>query len=209
VWAVERSRDAIFAALRRREVYATSGTRIKVRLFGGWDGIADGLCEDPDRVELGYRKGVPMGGTLPARGGAAAPRLAVWAEHDPGSATRPGVTLQRVQIVKGWLDGAGAAHAKVYDVAGDPTRGKVAADCKPEGEGFKSLCTVWQDPDFDPARRAFYYARVLEVPTCRWSTWECLAIDEAQRPEGCSDPNVERTIQERAWTSAIWYEPRR
>jgi len=208
VWAVERSRDAIFEAMRRREVYATSGTRIRVRFFGGWGGIADGLCNDPDLVETGYRSGVPMGGVLPGRGGASAPRFVVQAEHDPGTTTRPGVPLQRAQIVKGWIDDAGVARYKIYDVAGDAQQGSVdGKTCKPDGKGFQSLCEVWQDPDFDPRLRAFYYARVLEAPTCRWSTWECLAIDPAQQPAGCSDPAVEKTIQERAWTSAIWYEP--
>ena len=202
VWAVERSRDAIFEAMQRREVYATSGTRIRVRLFGGW-GFADGLCSDPELVDAGYRGGAPMGGVLPGRpGGAAGPRFVVQAEQDPDSAP-----LQRVQIVKGWIDAGGQARYEVFDVAGDARPGSVEVEtCAPDGKGAKSLCAVWTDPQFDPARRAFYYARVLEAPTCRWSRWECIALAEP-RPAGCSDPTVQQVIHERAWTSPVWYEP--
>jgi hypothetical protein len=209
VWAVERSRDAIWEAMQRRETYATSGTRIAVRFFGGWD-LPDGMCDAPhaELAETGYRRGVPMGGVLPGRSGDGGPRFVVWAEHDPGSAGQPGVKLQQIQIVKGWIDGAGTARHRVVVVAGDPQQGSAdPKSCQTDGAGAKSLCASWQDADFNPGHRAFYYARVLEVPTCRWSTWECIAIEEAQRPEGCSNPDVQQVIQERAWTSAIWYEP--
>ena len=208
VWAVERSRDAIFEAMRRREVYATSGTRIRVRLFGGWQLPTD-LCEQGDLARVGYTRGVAMGGVLEARpGGAGAPLFVLQAEHDPGTTTRPGALLQQAQIVKGWIDASGKTRLKVFSVAGDPQNG-AAADprtCKVSGKGASTLCTVWQDPGFDPGQRAFYYARVIENPTCRWSTWECLAFPEGKRPKGCADVHIQKVIQERAWTSAIWYD---
>jgi len=207
VWSVERSRDAIFEALRRREVYATSGTRIQVRLFGGW-GYPDGLCDDPDLAREGFEGGVPMGGVLPGQRGSGGPTFVVQALQDPGTTAAPGTPLRQVQMIKGWIDGAGAAHEQVFDVAGDATIGSVdPTTCKTDGKGHHSLCAVWRDPQFDPGQRAFYYARVLEAPTCRWSQWECIAIEPGQRPDGCSNPSVQTTIQERAWTSAVWYEP--
>jgi hypothetical protein len=209
VWAVERSRDAIFEAFRRREVYSTSGTRIAVRLFGGW-GLAEDTCEREDLVEQGYLRGVPMGGVLRREEiGADAPMFVVEARHDPGTADRPGAPLQQVQIVKGWIDEQGQARERVYFVAGDQ-QGRATVDpktCKTGGPGYQTLCGVWRDPSFNPEERAFYYARVLENPTCRWSTWECIALPEGNRPDGCTDPRIQPVIQERAWTSAIWYEP--
>jgi len=211
VWAEERSRDRIFDAFRRREVFGTSGPRIPVRLFGGWS-FSEGLCEAPDWVATGYADGVPMGQTLPDRPGAdPAPTFVVWAEADPGTEAHPGTPLQRIQIVKGWLGAGGEVYERVYEVAGDP-ESDAAVDpstCEPTGSGFDSLCAVWQDPDFDPAQRAFYYARVLQNPTCRWSTWDCLRLPAAERPPSCDDPPapVKRTLQERAWSSPIWYAP--
>jgi hypothetical protein len=207
VWAQERSRDAIFEALRRREVYSTSGPRIEVRLFGGWR-YGDGLCDAGDRIEQGYRKGVPMGGVLQRRPNDGAPRFLVEAKADRGTAARPGAPLQQVQIVKGWLDADRRPQERVFVVAGDPTSGTVdVATCQTGGVGADRLCAVWSDPDFDPTLHAFYYARVLENPSCRWSTWECAALPEGNRPPGCSDPRVQKAIQERAITSAIWYAP--
>ena len=207
VWAVERSRDAIFEALRRREVYATSGTRIRVRFFGGWE-LPDDLCQSADLARVGYTRGVAMGGVLGARpGGASSPWFVLQAEHDAGTTARPGVLLQQAHIVKGWIDAKGKTHLKVFTVAGYPQNG-AAADaktCKNTGKGARTLCAVWQDPSFDPGQRAFYYARVVENPTCRWSSWDCLALPEAKRPKGCADKDVQKVIQERAWTSAIWY----
>ncbi|MCP3984212.1 MAG: DUF3604 domain-containing protein [bacterium] len=204
VWAEENSRGAIFAALERREAFATSGTRIAPRFFGGWNLPAD-LCERPDLVETGYRDGVPMGSDLlPAPAGADTPRFAVNALRDP-----EGVPLQRLQIVKAWLGADGLFHQSVQDVAGDAANGASVdlGTCQPTGPGADSLCAVWEDPDFDSAMAAVYYARVIENPSCRWSTWHCLAIPEAERPDGCSDPRVPKTIQERAYTSPIWFEP--
>lgn len=217
LYAEENSRDALFEAMRRREVYGTSGPRIGVRLFGGF-GLPADLCGDPELVAKGYRLGVPMGGDLRAPDAAppGAPRFLVRAERDGGTAAQPGTPLQRVQMVKGWIEN-GTAHEKVYDVAGDAQNGAGVdpASCATSGSGADTLCTVWQDPDFDPARRAFYYARVLENPTCRWSTRVCnkagVRCDDPrtvkQGFEGCCDARYPRVVQERAWTSPIWYAP--
>ena len=205
VWAEENSRASIFEALRRREAYGTSGPRIAVRMFGGF-GIDADRCADPEQVRKGYAGGVPMGGTLGP--GAGSPRFFVSALADPGIAGEPGVPLAGIQIVKGWLDAEGRAHVEVFDVAGDPRSGRIDLDtCRGSGDGAPSLCTVWTDPAFDPAAPSFWYARVLEQPSCRWSWWECLSIPESERPPSCSDPNVDKLIQERAWTSPIWYAP--
>jgi hypothetical protein len=217
LWAEENSRDALFTAMQRREAYGTTGTRPVVRFFGGWS-YGAALCSDPQLVEKGYRDGVPMGGDLAARPrGAKAPSFVVSALKDAGTAERPGTPLQRVQIVKGWLDERGATHERVVDVAGGPNDAGVdLTTCEPQGEGHARLCSVWSDPDFDPARPAFYYARVLENPTCRWSQRLCSAarVDCAQPEtvgpgyEGCCEPSHRRTVQERAWSSPIWVEPR-
>jgi len=216
LWAEENSRDALFAAMQRREAYGTSGPRIPVRFFGGWEYPAD-LCGEPDFAPRGYRGGVPMGGELPARpAGARAPRFAVAALRDPGGAGAPSTPLQRIQIVKGWLE-AGAPREQVYEVAGDARNGADVdlATCTPRGRGFDELCSVWTDPDFDPDALAFYYARVVENPSCRWNTWVCnrQGVD-CSKPRSvprelraCCDAAVPRTIQERAWTSPIWYTP--
>lgn len=205
VWAEENSRGAIFDALRRREVYGTSGPRMAVRAFGGY-GLTPDLCTDPAMVEKAYAAAVPMGGVLGA--GSGAPTFLVSALQDAGSVLRPGTPLQRIQIVKLWLDG-GVRHEQVFEVAGDPDNGATVDDgtCVESGPGSTSLCGVWTDPAFDPAQHAAYYARVLENPSCRWSTYQCNALAPADRPPSCGDPTVARTVQERAWTSPIWYEP--
>jgi hypothetical protein len=217
-WAEENSRDAIFTAMRRREAYGTSGPRIVVRFFGGWS-FAPDLCGDKDFVTRGYRDGVPMGGDLPARPPAAAvPTFAVWALRDPGTAGAPGAPLQRVQVVKLWLAN-GTVQERVYDVAGDRNNG-AAVDlrtCARQGPGFDDLCAVWRDPAFDRSAPALYYARVIENPSCRWSTYVCNAHGvDCSRPRSvprelavCCDQDYPRTIQERAWTSPIWYTPQR
>ncbi len=214
IWAEENSRDAVFEALRRREVYATSGTRPIVRFFGGrLRGVS---CDDPDFVEAGYRAGVPMGGEIGTVASGSGPRFAVLAQRDPGTPGSPGAPLQRIQIVKGWRTRGGALKEKVFDVAGDPDNGATVdpATCAPTGAGFDSLCTVWSDPEFNREERAFYYARVLENPVCRWSTYICNAAgvdcDGAVVPAGyeqCCNPDIEPIIQERAWTSPIFYRP--
>jgi len=168
VWAEENSRDALFDALRRRETYATSGTRPVVRFFGG--DLAGVTCDSPTLVRDAYATGTPMGGELGAVRGGRSPRFLVWAMKDQ-------TNLQRIQIVKGWVDADGQTHEQVFDVAGSAINGATIdpATCAPGGPRAAELCTVWRDPDFDRRRRAFYYARVLENPTCRWSTFVCKA----------------------------------
>ena len=208
VWAEENSREAIFDALRRREVYGTSGPRIAVRMFAGWDFPAD-LCERADLVEVADPRGVPMGGVLAARPeAAAAPQIVVAAQRDLGTPGQPGAGLARLQIVKGWLDAAGDGHIAVYDVASaDPPGSVDEATCEPQGAGADALCQLWTDPAYDPTLPTFYYARVLEDPTCRWSWRDCLGLAADQRPKICDDPSLPRTIEERAWTSPIWVDP--
>ena len=207
VWAEENSRDSIFDAMQRREVFGTSGPRIQPRFFGAWDYPAD-LCDAPDLLERADAGGVPMGSDLPDRTRDAAPTFAVFALADVGTPKVPGADLQRIQVVKGWVDDGGGLHQKVFDVAGGENGASVDPDtCEPRGEGARQLCAAWTDPDFDPSRRAVYYARVLENPTCRFSTWQCLELPEGERPSGCEHPIMDEFIQERAWTSPIWYTP--
>ncbi len=210
VFAEENSRDALFAGMRRRETYATSGPRMSVRFFGGWN-LRDDLCGGGELAREGYAAGVPMGGELSATGNETrALRFATVALKDP-----QGAPLQRVQIVKGWQVGD-EIREKVYDVAGTPGVGSVdIASCEISGEGHDSLCSVWTDPEFDPSARAYYYARILEVPSCRWSTFVCNAQgvrceDRSTIPSdgaGCCDERYPKEIQERAWTSPIWVRP--
>ena len=218
VWAEENSREAIFNAMRRKETYGTSGPHIVVRFFGGWS-LPAGMCSDPDFATVGYRRGVPMGGDLASPPASAAPTFFVSAIQDPGTHENPGTPLQRIQIVKGWLDEAGEHRAKVFELAGDPDNGAGVdpTTCEPQAGrgGFPELCATWTDPAFEPNRAAFYYARVIENPVCRWTTWQCMADGiDCERPEtvtegyeGCCEERVPKTIQERAWTSSIWYSP--
>jgi hypothetical protein len=215
VWAEENSRDALFDAMRRREVYGTSGPRMLVRFFGGWD-YPDDACYPTDLAATGYAGGVPMGGDLPARPAGGMPGFIVQATADGGDADRPGTPLERIQIVKVWL-GDGAAREQVFDVAGEAggAAGVDLATCRLGDGGQRELCTVWRDPAFDPAVPALYYARVLERPCCRWSTYTC--VREGVRCEAgapvpealayCCDDDTPKIIQERAWTSPIWYAP--
>jgi hypothetical protein len=220
LWAEENSRDSLFEAMRRREAYGTSGPRIQVRFFGG-RGYGDDLCAASDFAARGYAGGVPMGGDLPSPGplasassGAGAPVFAVSALADPGTLDRAGTKLQRIQIVKVWLDGDVAREA-VLDVAGDAKNGASVdlATCRPQGPGERRLCAVWRDPAFDPAAPSLWYARVVENPSCRWNAWACLranvdcAGDVPDGLEACCDARVPKTIQERAWTSPIFYTP--
>ena len=225
-WAEENSRDAIFSAFRRRETYATSGTRPVLRFFAGTlDGVA---CGKSDFVERAYVTGTPMGGEIGAVRGDKSPRFVVWAQKDPGTSAVPGVDLQRIQIVKGWVAKNGKTQERVYDVAGDAANGADVdpVTCEARGGGAAELCAVWEDPAFDPAERAFYYARVLENPSCRWSTRVCkqqgvdpFSPDCAAQAAAVSsaladcclaeanDPFLSPTIQERAWSSPVWYRP--
>jgi len=207
VWALENSRDAIFEAWKRREVYATSGPRISVRVFGGWD-FPDDVCASPQDIpQIGYELGVPMGGVL-SESESDAPLFLLWAEMDSGTEKYPGIPLQRIQIIKGWIDADGVTHELVYDVAGDANNGATVDEdsCVPQGTGAESLCVRWKDPSFDTGQSAFYYARVLQNPTCRWSTYQCAEFSDEERPLGCGTL-VPETVQERAYTSPIWYVP--
>jgi hypothetical protein len=210
VWAKENTRDAIYSALRRKEAYATSGTRIKLRFFGGW-GYAHDLLRAPDWVRTAYARGVPMGGDLPARPAAArAPHFVVWAVKDAA-----GANLDRVQIVKLWLDG-GRYREQVFDVVlsnarkVNPATGHAplvgnTVDLKTatyrNSIGATTLSAVWTDPTFAAGTPAVYYARALEIPTPRWST--ILAV-KSGLPVPTDSP---ATLQERAWSSPIWFRP--
>lgn len=209
VWAEENARDAIFDAMVRKEVFGTSGPRIRPRFFAGWS-LPEDLCALADPLAVAVDEGVPMGGDLPPRSAAATgpPRFAVWAHRDAGTPSAPGGLLQRIQVVKAWVDDDGVVHESVADAAGGPNDADVdPATCAPRGTGHDFLCGVWADPDFDPARRAVYYARVVENPSCRYSTWQCLGRPEGDRPSGCDADLMQPIQQERAWTSPVWYTP--
>ena len=210
VWARENTRGAIFDAMRRKEVYATTGTRIRVRVFAGWDFEPDDVPR-PDFVEQGYRRGIPMGGELSGAPRGDAPRFMIRALRDPD-----GANLDRIQVIKGWLDESGETHERIYDVAVSDGRG-IGADgrCRvPVGStvevksatyantiGDALLTAHWQDPDFDPKQPAFYYVRVLEIPTPRWTTYDA-AFFGIDLPD-----TVPATTQDRAYTSPVWYTP--
>jgi len=211
VWATENTREAIFDAMQRKEVYATTGPRMTVWFFGGWNfEAADAQARTPGQI--GYAKGVSMGGDLATAPDGKAPSFLVAALKDPFSGN-----LDRIQIIKGWLDAAGKTHEKVYDVAwGDADNRKPGADGKLPAVGNTvnvdkatwtntigdtELITVWKDPNFDPNQRAFYYARVIEIPTPRWTAYD------ARRFGVKMDPEVPMITQERAYTSPIWYTP--
>jgi hypothetical protein len=203
IWATENSRDALFDAMRRRETFGTSGPRIVPRFFGGWS-LPNNACQDPNLLELAYDKGVPMGGVL-EHTSEGAPTFVLQALADTAtSAARLHVT----QIIKGWIDSQGKAHTKVIDIARDGN-GPIPdlETCAPADDGAMSQCGVWTDSDFDPNLPSYYYMRVVENPTCRWSWHECLRLAPVDRPEACSDPEIPKTTREMAWTSPIWYVP--
>jgi hypothetical protein len=210
VWASANTREAIWDAMQRRETYATTGSRMLVRFFGGWD-FEQKDAHDRMPAGIGYTKGVPMGGDLKKVQTGRVPTFLVAALKDP-----IGANLDRIQIVKGWLDAKGEVHEKVYDVAWSGGR-------KPDGKtgklpsvgstvnaeeatwtntiGAPELISVWKDPAFDPAQRAFYYARVIEIPTPRWTA------HDAKRFGAKPLPGTRMTVTERAYTSPIWYTP--
>jgi hypothetical protein len=221
VWAEENTREGIFVALKRREAYATSGPRHKLRFFGGWvfEGLKlQGGIGNQEWLKFAYEQGVPMGSDLPAPQ-AMAPSFIVWALKDPGSGN-----LDRIQIIKGWTMN-GQTFEKIYDAAWsgnrkiDPRTGKlppvgstvnISTATYQNTIGATELKAVWTDPDFDPAVHAFYYARVLEIPTPRWSTIQArklgMALPAIAKTMGVECP-VPSTVQERAWSSPIWYLP--
>lgn len=247
VWAEENSRDSIFEGMRKKETYATSGTRPTLRFFAGWD-YEDSICEAPDRIAQAYANGVPMGGDLPAREASIAaeteaeandanpsPTFLVAASKDVYPENWTGTDIQRVQIIKGWVDADGQSHETVFDIAGNPDNGATVNhdSCEPEGAGLKDVCTVWRDPQYDAAQDAFYYVRLVENPTCRWSTLQCKAAGVNPFAENCQQQADEKNalrhaegvkgdvygkccikaedeafyspiIQERAWSSPIW-----
>lgn len=209
VWARENTREAIFDAMMRKDVYATTGTRMRVRVFAGYDFEETDLPRS-DFAAHGYANGVPMGADLPADAEGRAPRFLVWALRDPD-----GANLDRIQIVKGWLNADGTTAERIYDVAcGD--RGLAEGACSGEvgntvdvaeatwtnDIGRAIFAGFWEDPDFDRAQRAFYYVRVLEIPTPRWTVYDAKFFGVKLKAE---EP---RTIQERAYTSPIWYAPK-
>ena len=210
VWAAENTREAIFDAMERRETYATTGTRMLVRFFGGWDFEARD-AQDRMVARVGYTKGVSMGGDLQRGPAGKAPTFLAAALKDP-----IGANLDRIQIIKGWLDAKGELHEQVFDVAWsgdrkrDPKTGKVpsvgstvdvANATWTNSIGAPELIAVWKDPAFDPGQRAFYYARVIEIPTPRWTAYD------AKRFGIEPLPGTRMTITERAYTSPIWYTP--
>ncbi len=211
VWAVENSRDALFEAFLRRETYSSSGPRIAVRFFGGWN-YEEEICDEQDVAPAGYAGGVPMGGDLPPNAdGERAPVLVVWAQKDPGSDEHPGADLQQIQIIKGWIDQNGTVREKVHLAAGDPEN-SAAVDretCARTGSGAQRLCAAWTDPDFDPDTPAFYYARVVENPSCSWRQYDCNRLSERgiDASDVCTTHPHAPVIQQRAVTSSIWYEP--
>jgi len=210
VWATENTREAIFDAMQRKEVYGTTGTRLSLRMFGGWEFTDQDLNSRMPAV-VGYKKGTPMGGDLRARpDGAGAPTFMVYALRDP-----IGANLDRIQIVKGWVDGNGETQEHVYNVAWSAGRSLDSGGNLPlvgntvdvananwtNTIGASDLGTVWTDPDFDASQKAFYYARVLEIPTPRWTTYDAFRYG-IDIPEGAPT-----STQDRAYSSPIWYTP--
>jgi hypothetical protein len=208
VWATENTREAIWDAFARKEVFATTGTRLRVRVFAGWD-FDDEEVSRPDFARAGYARGVPMGGDLRPGPEGAAPNFMVRALRDPD-----GANLDRIQIVKGWLDASGEKQEKIWDIA---CAGRAIVDGSCDGAvgttvdvanaswtntiGEAMLGGYWEDPEFDPALKAFYYVRVLEIPTPRWTAYDAKAF-EIEMPNG-----TPMTVQDRAYTSPIWYTP--
>ncbi len=211
VWATDNTREALFDAMQRRETYATTGPRMVVRFFGGWDfAPADAKSRHP--ADVGYSKGVPMGGDLAAAPQSKAPTFLVAALKDP-----VGANLDRYQIIKGWVDRAGKVQERIYDVVwsgdrkADPKTGKlppvgstvdVAEATWTNTIGSPELIAVWKDPDFDPKQPAFYYGRVIEIPTPRWTAYDAKFYGVK------ADPKTPMSLQERAYTSPIWYTPK-
>jgi hypothetical protein len=206
VWAMENSRDAIFEALERRETFGTSGPRIVPRFFAGWD-FEKSSCNNSDMVAQGYSRGVPMGGDLSAPDNdSQRPTFIVGANRDPVESSTP---LQKLQVIKGWIDSKDLQHTKVFTVAGeeDNDAGVDLETGERFGPGHNSLCAVFVDAEFDPSQSSYYYLRAVENPSPRWSLLDCLSLPESERPEVCSNTK-KHIIQEMAWSSPIWYNPK-
>jgi len=209
VWATDNSREALWDAMARKEVYATTGTRMVVRVFAGYDFVAADV-QRHDFAKYGYQKGVPMGGDLAAAPAGKSPAFVIRALRDPD-----GANLDRVQVVKGWVDAKGELNEQIYDVvwSGDRKRGRngklppvgntvnVADASYTNTIGTPLLLGYWKDPDFDARQRAVYYVRVIEIPTPRWTTYDAKFF-KVKLPDGAPT-----SIQERAYTSPIWYAP--
>lgn len=209
IWAEENTRESLFAAMKRKEVYASTGPRITVRFFGGWDYQPDDAFR-PDLARIGYDKGIPMGGDLSAAPKDKAPQFLIRAVKDPD-----GANLDRVQVIKGWHDAKGELHEKIYNVALSDGRKDLGPNTKKVGTtvdvpdasytntiGDPELAVVWEDPDFDANELAFYYLRVLEIPTPRWTAYDAKYFQLKDIPE-----EIPMLTQERAYTSPIWYTP--
>lgn len=210
VWATDNTREALFAAMKRKEVYASTGPRMTVRFFGGWD-YTEQDAHRPDLASIGYSKGVPMGGDLTNAPKHKSPRFLIRATKDPD-----GANLDRIQVIKGWLDNAGETHEKIYDVAlSDERQKNKNSKVAPVGNtvdirnasytntlGDAELTVVWEDPDFNKIEPAFYYVRVIEIPTPRWTAYEAKKIGLKDLPK-----DMVTVTQERAYTSPIWYQP--
>ena len=210
VWATENTREALFNAMRRREVYASTGPRMTVRFFGGWDYALEDAMR-PDLARIGYAKGVPMGGDLTEAPREQAPSFLIRAVKDPD-----GANLDRVQVIKGWRDAEGELHEKVHTVAlSDGREENAGGEVRPVGKtvdlkntsytnsiGDPELAVVWTDPDFSKDELAFYYLRVLEIPTPRWTAYDAKFYGLTELPD-----EIPMVTQERAYTSPIWYTP--
>jgi hypothetical protein len=210
VWAEENTREALFSAMRRKEVYSSTGPRMAVRFFGGWDYVP-GDADRPDLADIGYAKGVPMGGDLTQGPPGRSPNFLIRAVKDPD-----GANLDRVQVIKGWHDEKGNLHENVYNVALSDGRqadatgkvGLVGSTVNVEDASYTNsigspeLAVVWTDPDFNKDELAFYYIRVLEIPTPRWTAYDAKFYGLTDLPE-----HIQMVTQERAYTSPIWYAP--
>jgi hypothetical protein len=211
VWAHSNTRASLFAAMKRREVYATTGPRMVIRFFGGWDFVAEDAVR-PDLARVGYAGGVPMGCELSEAPPGRSPRFLIGAWKDPD-----GAHLDRVQVIKGWRNAGGELHERVYDVAlsdgrtpdesgaVEPVGSTVDMDdaSYTNGIGDVGYTVVWTDPDFNPREHAIYYLRVLEIPTPRWTAYDAKFYRLQELPE-----EIPMVTQERAYTSPIWYSPR-
>jgi len=210
VWARENTRESIWDAMARKEVYATTGTRLTVRVFAGWD-FEEAEVQRPDFARTGYDRGVPMGGNLSDGPRGEAPKFMVRALRDVD-----GANLDRVQVIKGWLDSDGETHERIFDVAvsGDRSIGRDGRAREPVGNtvdiedasytntiGEPLLAAYWEDPDFNAEQSAFYYVRVIEIPTPRWTAYDAKFFN-VEMPEGTT-----MELQDRAYTSPIWYTP--